>query len=120
MHAVYLLVFIIIFKINLSININLHPFSMQLFTFLTGKLELHVVSTTPVIHVTADVSKDPNVEQKTQNFSHNFLEHICTQAHSACTFYLQYLRMCLSTLPLKEKLKSKCSWYITNMCVLQF
>jgi len=42
---------------------------------------------------------------KRQNFSQNFLERICTQAHSACAFYLQYLRMCLFTLPLKEKLK---------------
>ena len=49
---------------------------MTLFTFLTGKLELRVVSTTAVIHVSEDVNKDPNVEQKTQNFSHNFLEHI--------------------------------------------
>ena len=64
-----------------------------------------MVSTTAVIHVPADVNKDPNVEQKTQNFSHNFLEHIYTQVHSACAFHLQYLRICLFTLPLNEKLK---------------
>ena len=68
MHAIYLFVFIII-NINISININSHPFLMQLFTFLTGKLELCVVSTTAVIHVPADVNKDPNVEQKTKLFS---------------------------------------------------
>jgi len=102
----YLFVFIIIIiNINTSININSHPFFMQLFTFLTEKMELSAVSTTAVIHVSADVNKDPNIEQKTQNVSHNFLEHICTQVHSVCAFYLQYLRMCLSTLPLKEKLK---------------
>jgi len=104
MHAIYQFVFIII-NINISININSYPFLTQLFTFLIGKLEFRVVSTTAVIHVSADVNKDPNIDQKTQNFSQNFLEHICTQAHSACAFYLQYLRMCLSTLPLKEKLK---------------
>jgi hypothetical protein len=105
-HPIYLFVLITINII--SININSHPF------LITGKLELHVVYTAVVIHVTADVNKDPSVEQKTQNFSHNFLQHFCIQAHSACALYLQYLRSCLYSqsfnTPLEREIESLCYW----------
>ena len=114
-HAIYLFVFFLLLLLLLltliSVLILIHIcFWCNCLPFLQGKLELHVVSTTTVIHVSADVSKDPNVEEKTQNFSHSFLEHFYTQAHSACAFCLQYLRLCLSSqsfiIPLVREIES--------------
>jgi hypothetical protein len=106
-HAIYLFVLIII---NFtSININSHLFLMQLFTSLTGKLELHVVYTTTVIRVSADVNKEPNVEQKTQHFLtiffSIFIYRLILHVHFIYSIWGTVYTHKVSTLPLKEKLK---------------
>jgi hypothetical protein len=107
-HPIYLFVVIIINII--SININSHPFLIQLFTSLTGKLELCVVYPTAVIHVSADVNKEPNVEQKTQKtfltiFFSIFVYRLILRVHFIYNIWGAVYTHKVSTLPLKEKLK---------------